>query len=217
MKTLLDKFYGGTATEAEEQALAELLESGAWPQGMEADCRTARALLCARCPAMPPGLEQAIGRSIDKQASTQRPKRRWPAVACAAAAARSVLPPDAALLWWDGRWWLSTGKTELDGEDLDRLVSIEAALNVGEDLSSRGMRGDLDRRVRAALKVVDLRPRSGTSEDVVNYLLEGAELRGEWARRIRFADDVESLPAPLRVEFDFQANVRTARAVNAGL
>ena len=108
----------------------------------------------------------------------------------------------------NGRWWLSTGKTELDGEDLERLVSIEAALNVGEDLSSRGMRGDLDRRVRAALKVVDLRPRSGTSEDVVNYLLEGAEPRGEWARRIRFADDVESLPAPLRVEFDFQTNVR---------
>ena len=87
IKKLLDKFYGVTATEAEDQALAELLESGAWPQGMEADCRAARALLCARCPAMPPGLEQAIGRSIDKLATQQRPKRRWPAVACAAAPA----------------------------------------------------------------------------------------------------------------------------------
>ncbi len=109
IKTLLDKFYGGTATEAEEQALAELLESGAWPQGMEADCRAASALLCARCPAMPPGLGQAIGRSIDKLATQQRPRRRWPAVACAAAV--------AALLAAGGLWqWGERRETQREAE-----------------------------------------------------------------------------------------------------
>ena len=111
----------------------------------------------------------------------------------------------------NGRWWLSTPGTELDEGALERLIAVEAALNVGEDVS--GGTGELDRRVRGALKIADLRPRDGEKNPLVGYLLEGAQQGGEWAYRMVLADAVENLPAPLRVEFDFQANVRAGIAV----
>ena len=108
----------------------------------------------------------------------------------------------------NGRWWLTTPDAELDGEALERLVSIEGALNVGEDLT-RGARGtDLEARVSAALEVPALAPRTASERGLVDYLLEGSEKGGEWSCRLRFADAVENLPAPLRVELDFQSNVR---------
>ena len=107
----------------------------------------------------------------------------------------------------NGRWWLSAPGTELDQAGLERLIAIEAALNVAED-ASKGT-GDLGRRVREALKIVDLRPREGQGNPLAAYLLEGAQQGGEWAYRMGLADAVENLPAPLRVEFDFQANVRS--------
>ena len=111
----------------------------------------------------------------------------------------------------NGRWWLSAPGTELDDSALERLIAVEAALNVGEDVS-RG-RGELDHRVRDALKIVDLRPKEAEKGPLVRYLLEGAQPCGEWAYRMGLADAVENLPAPLRVEFDFQANVRAGAAV----
>ncbi|HJA29614.1 MAG TPA: tetratricopeptide repeat protein [Candidatus Olsenella pullicola] len=110
----------------------------------------------------------------------------------------------------NGRWWLSAPGTELDDSALERLIAVEAALNVGEDVSQG--RGELDRRVRDALKIVDLRPKEAERSPLVGYLLEGAQPRGEWAYRMGLADATENLPAPLRVEFDFQANVRAGVA-----
>ena len=106
----------------------------------------------------------------------------------------------------NGRWWLSAPDVELDEGDLDRLVCIEAALNVGEDLARSGRGEDLARRVRSDLKVIDLPCPPQPSGGLVRFLLEGSEHAGEWACRMRFADAVENFPSPLRVEMDFQSN-----------
>lgn len=109
----------------------------------------------------------------------------------------------------NGRWWLSTPGVGLERADLERLVGIEAALNVGEDLArAGGGPGGLDDRVEEALVgVAGLRPLADRSRAFRDDLLQGAEKDGEWSCRLRFADGAEDLPAPFRVEQSFQSNV----------
>ena len=100
----------------------------------------------------------------------------------------------------NGRWWLSTPGVGLERADLERLVGIEAALNVGEDLArAGGGPGGLDDRVEEALVgVAGLRPLADRSRAFRDDLLQGADKDGEWSCRLRFADGAEDLPAPFR-------------------
>ena len=86
-RLLIGKYYDGTATEAEERELSELLDRTTPPPGLEADWRTAQALLCARCPAMPPKLDSRIEYDIGgKTAEMRRLRGMRLAVGPAAAA-----------------------------------------------------------------------------------------------------------------------------------
>ena len=71
-RLLIGKYYDGTATEAEERELSELLDRTTPPPGLEADWRTAQALLCARCPAMPPKLDSRIEYDIGGKTAEMR-------------------------------------------------------------------------------------------------------------------------------------------------
>lgn len=108
----------------------------------------------------------------------------------------------------NGRWWLSVPGIELKDRELDLLVTIEAALNIGEDLASRPASGELDSRVARALEVRALRPLQGHNGRLDELLLTGGEKDGEWAARVRLANNSENLPAPFRVELDYQVNTR---------
>lgn len=108
----------------------------------------------------------------------------------------------------NGRWWLTAPDVELDEKAFGRLVGIEGALNVGEDLAREKREGSLDARAREALKVLDRSPKDKDEQGLMAYLLQGSEKGGEWSCRLRFADAVENLPAPLRVEMGFQSNAR---------
>lgn len=113
-----------------------------------------------------------------------------------------------------GRWWL-TAADEVPAPTFDRLLSIEFALNLSEDLAARppvpNSASSLEARVRAALAGVhDLQPREpGDAESPAQLLaimLEDADEKGEWSGRMRFADAFENLPVPLRVLADFRLN-----------
>lgn len=108
----------------------------------------------------------------------------------------------------NGRWWLSTPDQELSGADLDRLVSIEAALNIAEDMAKAKGPQAPALSVSDTLKVAALDPLPDGKNNLTSFLLKGAKSGGEWECRMRFANAVENLPAPFRVEFDFQVNVR---------
>ncbi|MBM6775425.1 tetratricopeptide repeat protein [Olsenella profusa] len=113
----------------------------------------------------------------------------------------------------NGRWWLTCVDGTLEGRTYEQVVSLEAALNVNEDL--RGVDGPpVTSAEQAALRagrvfaaVADLEPRSAQTETFRELLLEQGEERGEWRCRIGLADRCESLPAPFRVEVDYQSNV----------
>ena len=113
-----------------------------------------------------------------------------------------------------GRWWL-TAEGEVSAPTFDRLLAIEFALNLSEDLAARPPAPDsassLEARVRAALAGThDLQPREpGDAEppaQLLAFMLEDADERGEWSGRMRFADAFENLPVPLRVSADFRLN-----------
>lgn len=118
-------------------------------------------------------------------------------------------PIRATRLSRNGRWWLAPRGGETLAEDAyDRLTALEAALNVNDDLMRRG-EGDASspRQVAQVLaNVADLEPAS-CDRPLLTDLLERADEGGEWSCRLRFADSVENLPAPFRIEMAFQSNL----------
>ena len=115
----------------------------------------------------------------------------------------------------NGQWWLACADGVPEGEAYDRLVSVEAALNVSEDLLAPGAPEDpaakrepskrLGRVFSAVADIEPLTPPSGGAAR--ELLMDAGRSGGEWRCRIGFADRCENLPAPFRVEVDFQSNV----------
>lgn len=119
-------------------------------------------------------------------------------------------PMGASKLRRNGRWWL-TLQTDgpLSEQDYDRLVTLEAALNVNDDLTGRSWPEKMTPEWRVAsifAGVADLQPHEG-APSVANALTGDSDPNGEWAFRLRLADALENLPAPFRVEADFRANL----------
>lgn len=115
-----------------------------------------------------------------------------------------------------GLWWLSFSEGARDAAELERLIALEGALNLYERLVSSppAPSRSLDARVEAVLgRTHELRPKKPESTEFLDFLLKGADPRGEWACRVRLADAVENLPAPVRVHADFQTNVSAGLAV----
>ena len=119
-------------------------------------------------------------------------------------------PVGAIKLRRNGRWWLTLRTEEpLPEEAYDRLTTLEAVLNVNDDLMSGSWpekASPIWRLTQVLSGVCDLTPRS-CERPLVTDLLDRAEAGGEWSCRLRFADSVENLPAPFRIEFDFQVNL----------
>ena len=111
-----------------------------------------------------------------------------------------------------GRWWL--GATEDDEMAQDGIVALEVALNLNDDLAGRPCppAATLEERARTVLAGVHrLRPRALGADDpavqLLGFLTDGADKRGEWACRARLADAFENLPLPVRTGLAFRANV----------
>ena len=118
----------------------------------------------------------------------------------------------------NGRWWLTPREGELSGEGRDRLLSIEASLNVNEDLERGGWPEGMapERRVARALsRVADLRPAQGDKGPAMEFLSDGAVAGGEWASRLALSDRIENLPAPFRIEASFRHGVLLIKAKDA--
>ncbi len=110
----------------------------------------------------------------------------------------------------NGRWWLTPREGELSEEGRDRLLSVEASLNVNEDLERGGWPEGMTpewRVARILARVADLRPVQHDEAPAMAFLSEGAVAGGEWASRLALADRIENLPAPFRIEASFQCNV----------
>lgn len=119
-------------------------------------------------------------------------------------------PVRAFRLRRNGRWWLRPASGELSERAYDELLSIEATLNVCDELRARRWPEKMTEtwRVTQVLsEVADLRPHEGEGAVLERALLDGVDADGEWGCRVRLANDVEDLPAPFRVEAAFRANL----------
>lgn len=114
----------------------------------------------------------------------------------------------------NARWWLTYDESHATEVEADRLLALEAALNVTEDLAEGPWKRDdpLEGRVaRVFSRVADL-PLS----------LEGRGMRaerdapaeslgeedGEWRCRTRFSCLCENAAAPFRISLEFRANLQ---------
>lgn len=111
-----------------------------------------------------------------------------------------------------GRWWLGTTRdNEMTHDD---IIALEVALNLNDDLTGRPCPPGATLEERARLVLADahhLRPRALETDDpttqLLRFLTDGADERGEWACRIRFAAAFENLSLPVRAGLSFRANV----------
>lgn len=119
-------------------------------------------------------------------------------------------PVRAIRLRRNGRWWLAPRSGgELSERDYDRLTSLEAALNINDDVMGRSWPERMSptwRLTQVLSEIAELRPVESAPGSVPS-LIGGVEGDGEWACRLRFANTVENLPAPFRIEMAFQANL----------
>lgn len=119
-------------------------------------------------------------------------------------------PVRAKKLKRNGRWWLTLQTEEaLPEEAYDSLTTLEAILNVNDDLMRKSWPKKASpawRLTMALSEVADLRPLPSENPLITALLDDGAK-DGEWACRLRFADAVENLPAPFRIEMSFQVDL----------
>ena len=111
-----------------------------------------------------------------------------------------------------GRWWL--GATMDDEMTYDGIVALEVALNLNDDLMGRPCPpgATLEERAQSVLAGVHrLRPRTFEADDpaaqLLEFLTDETDERGEWSCRTRCADAFENLPLPVRAGLAFRANV----------
>ena len=113
-----------------------------------------------------------------------------------------------------------TFSSEVEGDDKTLLLGIETALNriyrTQQVLSARGMNAapdfqcaEIDTQVLGAT-AQRAKKLLGDSQKANSFMTleDGVAKRGgEWDVRTRFATAAESLPFPLRIEYDFRCNV----------
>lgn len=122
-------------------------------------------------------------------------------------------PASANKLIRNDRYWLPLRDDDLTPEEYDRLVTLEAALNLYADLRSGGVdRGDgistLDHRLHDILaSTTDLVPVPRIDQDQAGASIPAGG--SEWEARRRFADFAEGVPPAFRLQFDMQANLAT--------
>jgi len=109
-----------------------------------------------------------------------------------------------------GRYWLSLRDDDLTPEKYDRLVTLEAVLNLYADLRPDGASRDggqaLDHRLHDVLaSTAELMPLPRVGQDQADASVPVGG--GEWEARRRFADFAEGVPTAFRVQFDMQANL----------
>lgn len=112
-------------------------------------------------------------------------------------------------------FWLRANASELDDENYDRLVSIEGALCVNQDLGGLASTASVDechpevaRKVFSQLSAQHIEPYDVSAALSAAYPGKGtAEVPGEWAVRARIASIAECAVTPFRVVHDHRANV----------
>lgn len=119
----------------------------------------------------------------------------------------------------NGRFWLTAEGDEPQGEQYERLTSLEAALNLWSDLT-RAANGrpanplGTPARIEAQFRAVArLRPGKAGFEGLLADAPSWGEARGEWAARLALSSAIENLPAPFRVVSAFQVNLGAGLAV----
>ena len=122
---------------------------------------------------------------------------------------------EAGRLTRNHHFWIRLGADDLTDEEYDRLVSIEAALSVNQDLDSPTcMASDIDgacgeasgllqRLVSQDIRPYDLAASIGTAYPDTPF----DETPGEWLVRASFASAAECSVTPFRVVYDQRSNV----------
>lgn len=117
----------------------------------------------------------------------------------------------ASKLRRNGRWWLAPRTIiNLSDAGYDHLISVEAALNIHEDLVSKPAtpQESFEEHVAQILSAMaDLHPLAHPDERALGYFPESAEKGGEWDCRARFSSFIENVPAPFRIVANFRVNV----------
>lgn len=125
--------------------------------------------------------------------------------------------PEAAcrLLDRNGRYWIACETDGLPAQDYDRMMAVEAALNLAKDVQAADPDAPAERYpdlARNALHEVYALPKAqGRLEDCLQSAYDdpaAALPESEWAQRMAVATAAENAPAPFRLEFIIRANVK---------
>lgn len=112
-------------------------------------------------------------------------------------------------------YWLRLNTDDLDDEQYDRLISIEAALSVNQDLANLAAnstveesRGEVPSYVMGALTRQEIKPYDATDDLSMAYPdTRPEDTPGEWFVHSSFASACECAVTPFRVVYDHRVNV----------
>lgn len=118
------------------------------------------------------------------------------------------------LLDRNGRYWIACETDGLPARDYDRMMAVEAALNLAKDVRHAEPDAPAERypdAARSALHEVYVLPEAeGSLEDCLQPAYDdpaAALPSSEWAQRMAVAIAAENAPAPFRLDFDMRSNV----------
>jgi len=122
---------------------------------------------------------------------------------------------EAGRLTRNHHFWIRANADDLSDEDYDRLIAIEAALSVNQDLGPLAAtatvdesRGEVPSHLMRALSTQEIaRYDLGESLKAAYPDLEEEDIPGEWLVRASFASDAECAITPFRVVYNFRVNV----------
>ena len=163
IEKLLDRYYDGSTSEAEEAELRRFFESGDVPRGMLADKRMFMAMQASKEPEMPAGMDERLSAMIDGKARRSRVVRMR--MIGAAAAVLCLLFGTAVFYHDDSPRYAVTEKDtcstpEEAAEQTERaLLAFSKALNKGRaGLEKVGETGEeINNKITKHLKILNNR------------------------------------------------------------
>ena len=113
----------------------------------------------------------------------------------------------ASKLRRNDRFWLNATIEDLSADDLDKVLAVEAALNIDQDSIGMAAPAGEARIAQVLAGTIDLNPAYSTQIGQVSAADLTSPTDGEWNCRLRIADFLENAPAPFRITFDMDVNL----------
>lgn len=108
------------------------------------------------------------------------------------------------------RWWIYANTYNLEENQYDELISLEAIINIHDDaLKMKETNPSFSNQdcIQAALtQMATITPKTSSLSEQIAPFSSNAQATSDWIKRLWFANYVENIPFPFRMSYNFNYN-----------